>query len=81
MIAVYVMPECPIEAIHPDTDTGMEKWVELNAQYAKLWPNITWPKAPLQDADAWAQFLINILITLVLRKGSQIKKYTLSNNF
>ncbi|HUX78921.1 MAG TPA: ferredoxin FdxA [Alphaproteobacteria bacterium] len=48
------VPECPINAIHPDTDADMEKWVELNAQYAKLWPNITWPKAPLPDADSWA---------------------------
>lgn len=48
------VPECPIEAIVPDTNPGMEKWVELNAQYAKNWPNITCKKNPLEDADAWA---------------------------
>ncbi len=48
------IPECPIDAIHPDTDSGMEEWVELNAQYAKIWPNITRKKAPLEDADTWA---------------------------
>ena len=48
------VPECPIEAISPDTDPGMEKWVEINAEYAKIWPNITLKKAALQDADAWA---------------------------
>lgn len=46
-------PECPIDAILPDTEPGMEKWVEINAQYAALWPNITQKKAPPQDADAW----------------------------
>ena len=34
-------PECPAEAIKPDTESGLEKWLELNAQYAKSWPNIT----------------------------------------
>lgn len=47
-------PECPIDAILPDTEPGMEKWVEINAQYAALWPNITAKKAPPVDADEWA---------------------------
>jgi ferredoxin len=34
-------PECPAEAIHPDTSSGLEKWLELNAEYAKIWPNIS----------------------------------------
>ena len=34
-------PECPAEAIKPDTETGLEKWLELNAEYAKTGPNIT----------------------------------------
>lgn len=48
------IPECPIDAIVPDTVPGIEKWVEVNAQYASLWPNITRIKPPLEDADAWA---------------------------
>jgi len=47
-------PECPIDAILPDTEPGLEKWVEINAQYAALWPNITQKKPPLADADTWA---------------------------
>ena len=47
--------ECPIEAIKPDTMPDMEKWVELNAKYAKIWPNITWTKIPPPDADEWAK--------------------------
>ena len=28
-------PECPVEAIKPDTEAGIEKWLKLNADYAK----------------------------------------------
>ena len=34
-------PECPAEAIKPDTEPGLEKWLKLNAEYAKSWPNIS----------------------------------------
>ena len=34
-------PECPVDAIKPDTDSGLDKWLRLNAEYAKIWPNIT----------------------------------------
>lgn len=47
------IPECPIDAIVPDTVLEIEKWVEINAQYASLWPNITRKKASPEDADAW----------------------------
>src|SRR5277367_5336022 len=30
-------PECPVEAILPDTEGGMEKWVEINRKYAESW--------------------------------------------
>lgn len=49
------VPECPIDAIIPDTTPGTEKWVELNAQYAKQWPQITRQKSPLPEADIWAE--------------------------
>ena len=39
-------PECPVDAIKPDTEPGLEKWLSLNAEYAKIWPNITVKKAP-----------------------------------
>ena len=28
-------PECPVEAIKPDTEPGLEKWLEVNAEYAR----------------------------------------------
>jgi ferredoxin len=34
-------PECPVDAIKPDNEPALEKWLSLNAEYAKLWPNIT----------------------------------------
>jgi ferredoxin len=43
-------PECPVDAIRPDTESGLEKWLELNAEYAKIWPNITHKGAPPPDA-------------------------------
>ncbi|WP_370931875.1 ferredoxin FdxA [Bartonella sp. DGB1] len=44
-------PECPAEAILPDTELGLEKWLVLNAEYAAKWPNITVKKEPLENAS------------------------------
>ena len=41
-------PECPIDAIHSDTDQGMEKWAEINRKYSEIWPVITEKKEPPQ---------------------------------
>ena len=30
-------PECPAEAIKPDTEPGLEQWLEVNAEYAVKW--------------------------------------------
>ena len=46
-------PECPVEAIKPDTEPGLENLLKLNAEYAKTWPNITQKKEPPADAKAW----------------------------
>lgn len=44
-------PECPIEAIVPDTDSRGQKWLELNRDFSTQWPNITRKKPALPDAD------------------------------
>ncbi|MEB3360001.1 MAG: ferredoxin FdxA [Synechococcales bacterium] len=44
-------PECPAEAIVPDTDLRAESWIKLNRQYAEQWPNINRKKNPPPDAD------------------------------
>ena len=47
-------PECPVEAIKPDTEPGLEKWLEINREYSMTWPNITARKDPLPEADEYA---------------------------
>ena len=46
-------PECPVEAIKPDTEPGLEQWLEVTAQYASTWPTITTKKPPPPDAAEW----------------------------
>ncbi len=46
-------PECPVEAIKPDTEPGLEKWLTLNTEYSKAWPNITQKGEPPADAKEW----------------------------
>lgn len=46
-------PECPAEAIIPDTDGKAQDWVEMNREYAAKWPNITRKGEAPADADAW----------------------------
>ena len=46
-------PECPVEAILPDTEGRATAWVETNRQYASSWPNITRKGTPPADADEW----------------------------
>ena len=46
-------PECPAEAILPDTENGLEQWMELNAKYSAEWPNITAKKDVPADADEY----------------------------
>src|SRR5438046_10569194 len=43
-------PECPVAAIKPDTEPGLEKWLALNAEYAPTWPNVTVTREPPADA-------------------------------
>jgi ferredoxin len=39
-------PECPVDAIKPDTEPGLEKWLDINAKYSLVWPNITVKREP-----------------------------------
>ena len=49
-------PECPVDAIKSEDDMTAEDqvYLELNAELAEKWPNITVMKAAPEDADAWA---------------------------
>ena len=44
-------PECPVEAILPDSDDQAEKWVDLNAEQSNIWPNITRKGTPPPDGE------------------------------
>lgn len=46
-------PECPAEAIKPDTEIGLEQWVKINAEYAEKWPNLTSRVDPAGDAEQY----------------------------
>ena len=43
-------PECPVDAIKPDTEKGLEKWLVVNKDFASKWPNITSKKDAPPDA-------------------------------
>ncbi|MFK4812608.1 ferredoxin FdxA [Devosia sp. ZW T5_3] len=45
-------PECPIDAIKSDSESGLENWAELNRKYARLWPNIVEKGTPPANAKA-----------------------------
>jgi ferredoxin len=46
-------PECPADAILPDSESGMERWLEINREYATKWPNITRKREAPADADSF----------------------------
>ena len=47
-------PECPVDAIKPDTEDDPDgKWLRINTDYAKVWPNITVKGEPPADAEAY----------------------------
>ena len=43
-------PECPPEAILPDTEPEAEGWVTINRELSEVWPNITQRIDPPEDA-------------------------------
>src|SRR6201987_3502335 len=46
-------PECPAEAIIPDSDANAERWLQLNRDYSGNWPNLTRKIDAPADADDW----------------------------
>lgn len=47
-------PECPVDAIRPDTAAGVAPWLAINAELAGVWPSIRERIAPLPDHAIWA---------------------------
>ena len=50
-------PECPADAILPDTAPGASEWVDFNQKWSDIWPNITEmrPEDVPADASEWAE--------------------------
>jgi ferredoxin len=46
-------PECPAEAIVPDSDDKAAAWAEKNKVFSVQWPNITRKGEAPADADSW----------------------------
>jgi ferredoxin len=48
-------PECPVDAIFSEDELpeGQESFLELNAELAVVWPNITEKIDALEDAEEW----------------------------
>ena len=44
-------PECPPEAILPDTENSASDWLQFNLDRSLIWPNITERRDPLPEAD------------------------------
>ena len=34
-------PECPVNAIEPDTNDTAKDWIDINKKFSVMWPNIT----------------------------------------
>tara|TARA_B100000902_G_C27054957_1_gene786094 strand:+ start:398 stop:637 length:240 start_codon:yes stop_codon:yes gene_type:complete len=47
-------PECPVDAIKPDTIPDATKWIAFNQKYAGIWLNISEKSEPMVNADDWA---------------------------
>jgi ferredoxin len=48
-------PECPVDAIFADDEVPEDQvpFIELNAELAEIWPNITEIKPAPEDAEEW----------------------------
>ena len=47
-------PECPEEAITPDSLDEDGKWKALNEKYSNIWPNISEEKPPLENYEKYS---------------------------
>ena len=50
-------PECPVDAIFSEDEIpeGQEEFLEINAELAEVWPNITEQKDPPEDEAEWRE--------------------------
>ena len=46
-------PECPVDAIEPDTNEGANNWIDHNTKYSELWPMINKKGETPKDEAKW----------------------------
>ena len=46
-------PECPADAIRPDTEPGLENWLDVNRKYSEIWPVLTVKREPMPEAEKY----------------------------
>ena len=46
-------PECPIDAIVPDSDSRAEALLQVNRDFSSIWPNLTRKRPAPADADEY----------------------------
>ena len=62
-------PECPIEAIEPDTNKNTEEMLLVNKEFSTKWPNITKKKDPMSNWEKYKD------------EKDKFNKYFEKNNF
>ena len=65
-------PECPVDAIVPDTEIGNEKMARDKQKYSEIWPNISQKKDPPLDNEKYKNEKINL--KSILKKTFKKKK-------
>ena len=45
--------ECTVEAIVPGTEFDIDRWLKINTEYSRKWPNINRKGEPPAEADEW----------------------------
>ena len=53
-------PECPVDAIKPDTEPDAAEWVEFNRKYSEQWPNIQLEEILYQMQIKWKTSQVNL---------------------
>ncbi len=66
-------PECPANAIFAEDELpeDQQNFIELNAELAEIWPNISTQKKPLEKAEEWDG---------VEGKLQQLERWNVNNN-
>ena len=63
-------PECPVDAIEPDTNEGTQKWVEFNGKWSAQWAVLTEKKINGKDFLQLIQVFLSASLKISFSKSS-----------